>query len=170
MSRWLVLQGLTVLLSGVALAGCGGAGAVQAQAQRPARGLDHEKRTTTPSRRSPTLTPAHTRLHDLCEPLLFYYLKQRKLPGQLEELQGQPGFEGAMDLTCPVSHLPYVYNPVGILTAESRARIIAYDAAPSHSGMRWAISIIEPEDNGPLIARIVALPESHFQLSIPGAR
>jgi hypothetical protein len=168
-SRWLVLQGLTVLMSGVVLVGCGGARG-GAGASAPARGLDHEKPVTTPVAPITNTDACATRLHDLCEPLLFYYLRNHKLPGRLEELQGQPGFEGPIDLTCPVSHLPYVYNPVGILTSESRARIIAYDAAPSHSGMRWAISIIEPEDNGPLIARIVALPESHFQLSIPGVR
>jgi hypothetical protein len=159
------------LMSGVVLAGCGGArGAAGASTGAAAPNPVGEKRVTTPVAPITNTDACATRLHDLCEPLLFYYLKNHKLPGRLDELKGEPGFDGPVDLTCPVSHLPYVYNPVGILTAVSRSRIIAYDAAPSHSGMRWAISIIEPEDNGPLIARVVALPESHFQLNIPGAR
>jgi hypothetical protein len=106
--------------------------------------------------------PCAGQLHDICEPLLFYYLKNHRLPGRLEELRTMPGFE-SIDLTCPVSKKPYLYNPVGITTAESRARIICYDPAPSHSGMRWAISIIEPEEeNGPLVTKVIALPESHF--------
>jgi hypothetical protein len=106
--------------------------------------------------------PCAGQLHDISEPLLLYYLKNHRLPGRLEELRTMPGFE-SIDLTCPVSKRPYLYNPVGITTAESRSRIICYDAAPSHSGMRWAISIIEPEDeNGPLVTKVIALPESHF--------
>jgi hypothetical protein len=170
----MVVQLTGVLLAAVLLAGCGGAArggkAAPPQATGPGTGAVGESTTTTPVAPITNTDACATRLHDLCEPLLFYYLKNHNLPPRLEDLQGLPGFEGQVDLRCPVSHLPYVYNPAGILTAESRARIIAYDAAPSHSGMRWAISIIEPEDNGPLIARVVALPESHFQLSIPGAK
>jgi hypothetical protein len=164
-----------MLLASVLLAGCGG-GARGGSATPPrstgtSTGAVGESTSTgTPVAPITNTDPCASNLHDLCEPLLFYYLKNHRLPPRLEDLQGLPGFEGPMDLRCPVSHLPYVYNPAGILTAESRARIIAYDAAPSHSGMRWAISIIEPEDNGPLIARVVALPESHFQLTIPGAK
>jgi hypothetical protein len=106
--------------------------------------------------------PCAGRLHDICEPLFLYYIKHNQLPGRLEELREIPGFE-SLELICPVSKKPYLYNPIGITTSESRARIICYDAAPSHSGMRWAISIIEPEnDNGPLVTKVIALPESHF--------
>jgi hypothetical protein len=106
--------------------------------------------------------PCASRLHDICEPLLLYYIKHDQLPGRLEELREIPGFE-KLELICPVSKKPYLYNPIGITTSESRARIICYDAAPSHSGMRWAISIIEPQqENGALVTKVIALPESHF--------
>jgi hypothetical protein len=106
--------------------------------------------------------PCASRLHDICEPLLLYYLKNGKLPGRLEELRDLPGFE-QIELTCPVSKQAYLYNPIGITTAESRARIICYDPTPAHAGCRWAISIIEPEENnGPLITKVIGLPESHF--------
>jgi hypothetical protein len=106
--------------------------------------------------------PCASRLHDICEPLLLYYLKNHQLPGRLEDLRDLPGFE-QIELTCPVSKQAYLYNPVGITTAESRARIICYDPTPAHAGCRWAISIIEPEaDNGPLITKVIGLPESHF--------
>jgi len=105
--------------------------------------------------------PCASRLHDICEPLLLYYLKNNRLPGRLEELRDLPGFE-QIELTCPVSKQAYLYNPIGITSAESRARIICYDPTPAHAGCRWAISIIEPEDNGPLITKVIGLPESHF--------
>ncbi len=106
--------------------------------------------------------PCAGRLHDISEPLLLYYIQNHRLPGRLEELRAMPGFE-SIELTCPVSKRPYLYNPIGLTTAENRSRIICYDAAPSHSGMRWAISITEPEEeNGPLVTKVIALPESHF--------
>jgi hypothetical protein len=105
--------------------------------------------------------PCASRLHDICEPLLLYYLKNHQLPRRLEELRDLPGFE-QIELTCPVSNKPYLYNPIGITTAENRTRLICYDPAPSHFGLRWAISIIEPEENGPLVTKVIGLPESHF--------
>jgi hypothetical protein len=39
------------------------------------------------------------------------------------------------------------------------------NAAPSHSNMRWAVTVGEPEvEGGPLVMKIVALPESFFLL------
>ena len=80
-----------------------------------------------------------TRLHDLCGPLLFYYQRNHRLPGNINELADMPGYEPSMAFACPVSKRPYVYNPVGIVTTDKRPRPILYDPAPSHSGMRWAI-------------------------------
>jgi hypothetical protein len=161
-----------MLVAAVLLAGCGGGarGGNSTPPRAAGVGTVGQAPATTPVAPITNTDACATNLHDLCEPLLFYYLKTHKLPPRLEDLRGLPGYEGPKDLRCPVSHLPYVYNPAGLLGTESGARVIAYDAAPSHSGMRWAISIIEPEDNGPLIARVVALPESHFQLTIPGAK
>ena len=106
--------------------------------------------------------PCAMRLHDICEPLLLYYVMNHRLPDRLEDLRQLPD-SANLELTCPVSHKKYLYNPVGLLDTESKSRVILYDAAPSHSGMRWAVSIIEPEqENGPLVTKVIALPESHF--------
>ena len=105
-----------------------------------------------------------TRLHDLCEPLLLYYATRHEIPARLEELRQMPGFT-ELDLRCPVSRLPYVYNPVGIQTGDDQPRLVIYDAAPSHSGMRWAIAIVEPKDPAnALVAKVVAVPEGRFTL------
>jgi len=106
--------------------------------------------------------PCAMRLHDICEPLLLYYVMNHKLPDRLEDLRQMPD-SANLELTCPVSHKKYLYNPVGLLDTESKSRVILYDPAPSHSGMRWAVSIIEPQqENGPLVTKVIALPESHF--------
>ena len=103
-----------------------------------------------------------TRLHDLCEPLLLYYATRHEIPARLEDLRQMPGFS-ELDLRCPVSRLPYVYNPVGIQTGDDQPRLVIYDAAPSHSGMRWAIAIVEPKDPAnALVAKVVAVPEGRF--------
>jgi hypothetical protein len=107
-----------------------------------------------------------SRLHDIIEPLFLYYTQHHRLPSRLEELRQMRGFEN-LQLSCPVSKLPYVYNPVGIITLDNQPRMVCYDAAPSHSKMRWAISIIEPRGEGPLVAKVVAVPESAFTLTMP---
>ena len=107
------------------------------------------------------------RLHDICEPLLLYYVTRHQLPARLEDLRQLRGFAD-LELSCPVSKLSYVYNPVGIITLDNQPRMICYDAAPSHSGMRWAITVVEPRDNsGNLVAKVVAVPESAFTLKLP---
>ena len=106
--------------------------------------------------------PCAMRLHDICGALLLYYQQNHTLPKRLDDLANSPLLEGQDALVCPVSKQPYLYNPVGITTAETRARIICYDPTPAHAGYRWAISIIEPEENGPLVTKVIGLPESHF--------
>jgi hypothetical protein len=79
-----------------------------------------------------------------------------------------PSFGADVELTCPVSKLPYVYNAFGLANAEGTERVIIYDATPAHSGFRWAISIIEPKDaNAALVTKVIALPETQFHLTIP---
>ncbi|MEP0842766.1 MAG: hypothetical protein HRF43_08645 [Phycisphaerae bacterium] len=106
--------------------------------------------------------PCATRLHDICGPLLLYYARRHQLPARLEELSGVPGFEEIKDFTCPVSGRPYVYDPAGTISSAPPSRVILYDPAPSHSGLRWAVSIIEPEGDGPLVTKVIALQESYF--------
>lgn len=112
--------------------------------------------------------PCAMQMHDLCGALLLYYLQHSDLPPTLQDLSA-PGRDGPVGLTCPVSQRPYVYNPGGILEPQRQSRIVVYDAAPSHDGMRWAIRIREPVPGQPLVAQVVRLPESLFLLRPPAA-
>src|SRR5688572_19336849 len=114
-----------------------------------------------------------TRLHEVCGPLLLYYATRHQLPERPEELAQMPGFESVGELLCPVSRRPYLYNPIGVMTKGEPARIIMYDPAPSHSRMRRAIAVIEPQRQiDPLTTQLTALPQSPSTLppSPPPAR
>jgi hypothetical protein len=109
--------------------------------------------------------PCASRLHQICGPLLLYYAMNRHLPDTLDELLQVPGFNlSATDFTCPVSRLPYIYDPRGTRApASAGGTIILADATPAHSHLRWAVSIVEPKDpGGALIAKVIAVPESYF--------
>src|SRR5688572_19141716 len=138
--------------------------------QRPTYTHITPKQSSSQEKTSDQITntdPCASRLHDLCAPLLLYYATRQELPEQLEDLRRIPGYESAQ-FTCPVSNQPYIYNPVGVQTVGQPARIVLYDPAPSHSGFRWAIAIIEPpRPTDPLITKVIGLPESHFSLRIP---
>jgi hypothetical protein len=149
-----------VLLGAAALAGC-----QSAQTAKPSlRPVSTEKLSLAPIKNDDACA---TRLQDsICEALMFYYLKHHQLPDRLEDLRQLPGFAN-IELTCPVSKLPYVYNPIGIMTPNNDPRLICYDAAPSHSGMRWAIVMIEPQGSVPLTLKVVGVPENRFTLTMP---
>ena len=107
------------------------------------------------------------RLHDISGAFLLYYLAHQHLPATLDELAASPALAGMPELVCPVSRRPYLYTANGILMPERNLRIILADPAPSHSRMRWAISIVEPTPNEPLQTKVIALPESFFLLRPP---
>ena len=106
--------------------------------------------------------PCPTRLHDVCGPLLMYLNQNYRLPERIEELRAMPGAEAGGDFTCPMTSQPYVYNPAGVVGANVSQRAVLYDAAPSHSGYRWAVVVREATPNAPFIAEVVAWPESRF--------
>jgi hypothetical protein len=106
--------------------------------------------------------PCPARLHDLCGPLLLYWATNYRLPETVDELQKLPGFESVGPYACPVSKQPYMYNPNGVIGPNIAQRAVIYDAAPTHSGYRWAIAVEAPAGNAPLIAKVVAWPESRF--------
>jgi hypothetical protein len=110
--------------------------------------------------------PCATRLHDICGAILFYYATRHHLPARLEELTALPGFEDIHEFRCPVSGQPYLYNPIGIVSPDQPTHIILYDPAPSHSGMRWAVSFVEPQGAAPPFTKVIALPESYFSLNL----
>jgi len=109
------------------------------------------------------------RLHDISGVILFYYVAQHHLPPTLDDLHGLAGFED-VQYACPVSGLPYIYSPAGLPAPnQPGAKVIVYDATPAHSGMRLAISIIEPTDGtaGALVTKVIAVPQSYFTTTQP---
>ncbi|HMO25319.1 MAG TPA: hypothetical protein PKB10_03550 [Tepidisphaeraceae bacterium] len=108
--------------------------------------------------------PCAMRLQDLCGAQLLYYLMNDALPEALEDLPLSPGMSEGIELRCPASGAPYIYNPEGIYLPERNARVIVYDGVPTHLGLRWAIQIDEPEIGRPLVAKVIALPERFFVL------
>lgn len=151
--QWLLVM---VWITAVSAAGC---------AQQSAGPAARKGPSTGPSGVTPITNtdPCASRLHDLCGPLLLYYSAEGHLPERLDELAQVGGQAGP--LVCPASGRPYVYNPNGLPGPEAGTRVIIYDPLPSHSGVRWGISIRAGGEGEPLIAKVIALPES----SVPRA-
>jgi hypothetical protein len=145
-------------LLGLAVAGCAGTKPAAPPRVGP---------TTIPTRNT---DPCAMRLHEAAGALLLYYATHHDLPPNLDALEKAPGAEEAGDFTCPISHKPYIYDPKGVAAPNPSERLVLYDAEPSHDGRRWAIAVIPPQGEGPLIAKVIAVPESHFvRLAIPPA-
>ncbi len=153
---------------GLAIAGCAAPSQQPAGAGRATTSIS----TTQPLAGAPparlTLSdPCPTRLHDICGPLLIYLTTNYRLPDHLDELRQLPGSQSIGEFVCATSKQPYVYNPAGIIGANVAQRAVIYDAAPTHSGYRWAIVIKEATPNAPFIAEVVAWPEGRFPKSTP---
>lgn len=125
------------------------------------------KRADVPSKPGSSATdPCATRMHDLLGGLLLYYATHNDLPPNLKSLE-LPSGNAADAISCPVSNQPYIYDPRGLPAPDGTSLLIIYDAVPAHGGFRWAVSIAEPKPGKPLIAEIVAAPESTFAVSAP---
>ena len=157
MHRTLLL--LSILALAMQGAGCSGAAGPRTSAE--SQGSD------TPVAPITNTDPCATRLHDLSGALLFYLHVHGELPPDLQTLAAADLGPPLSPLACPVSNQPYVYNPSGIYLAEQRSYVVLFDPAPSHSRMRWAITVEEPADGGLPITKVVALPESFFLLRPP---
>jgi hypothetical protein len=110
------------------------------------------------------------RLQDLAGSLLFYYAVNKRLPQTITDLKDVDGnVIPPEQLTCPVSHKPYVYDPRGIPAGGDRPGVIVLaDPEPSHSGLRWAITVQKAGNPGqPLITHLVAVPETTFHGGLP---
>src|SRR5439155_26005153 len=89
--------------------------------------------------------PCAMRLHEVCGALLLYYNAHHALPPTVAAIEQVPGAGEVGDMTCPVSHKPYIYIPAGVATAPgSPERVVLYDAEPAHGGMRLGIVILPP--------------------------
>jgi hypothetical protein len=142
------------LLAALAMLGCQGAGGARNAVGSPSA------QTLSPT------DPCASRLHEMCGGFLFYYVAHHRLPDRLEDLrQAEPDL-ATTPFVCPVSNLPYIYEPAGRILAGYDGRFIVFDAAPTHLGMRWAISIIEPMAGGPLVTKVIAVPEDKFAQTV----
>jgi hypothetical protein len=102
------------------------------------------------------------RMQDIGGLFLMYWQKNHHLPDKLDELKSLPGGNDVGDFTCPVSNLPYIYNRDGIPTPSGSGRIILYDAAPSHHGMRLGLVVVDLGPGRALVATPKAFTESFF--------
>ena len=122
-----------------------------------------QPRKTEPKGPNLNTDPCAMRLHDIAGALLLYYQSNHRLPARLDELPSLPG-DPELQLVCPVSKTPYVYDPRGILMPETKSRVVIYDPAPSHFGVRWAVTISQPDDEGAaMVTKVIALPETTFR-------
>jgi hypothetical protein len=160
-----VARAVLLALMSAALAGC----ANETREVRPT--APPVRRPTLPSKVPPSpasnTDPCAMRLHDVCGALLLYYFTYQRLPNALDELNEFPGAEAQIPMVCPATNRPYEYTADGITIPERRQRIIVHDPSPAHEGRRWAITIDEPADGQPLVAKVLSLPESFFLLRPP---
>lgn len=163
-----VCRSFAVAVCGLLIAGCNAAR--EPGVQPDARFKQGAADDVDAVQAMPTLSntdPCAMRLHDLCGALLLYSFEHNgALPARLEELSASPSGE-PLAFACPVSHRPYVYAEDGIRILDSRKRVIVYDAAPSHAGVRWAVVIDEPQPDKPLVTDVRPFPESFFTLRPP---
>ncbi|MGN6724818.1 MAG: hypothetical protein ACTHLZ_02785 [Tepidisphaeraceae bacterium] len=113
------------------------------------------------------LDPGAMRLQDISGALLMYFALHRKLPAQLDDLKPLAEGDAPLNFTSPRSGKPYLYTPNGIILQDLNQRMIVYDPAPGPYGYREAITIDEPIVGQPLVAKVVAVPESFFLLRPP---
>jgi len=112
-----------------------------------------------PATLNPSLDPCAARLHDIAGSLLLYYAATGDLPPDLAAIK-QAGGEDCPPLVCPVSKMPYVYNPAGLIITGQPGRLVLYDAAPSHNQMRWGLVVNQTGRGKPLEVRVILLPDN----------
>jgi hypothetical protein len=138
--------------------------------------------TKTPNSQATTFDPNHpmtpdeavlsdpcaARLHDIEGALMLYYALNKRLPDNLDQLRSMADIDTPLDFTCPVSHLPYVYAPLGLIGPGKVKRIIVYDPTPAHNGNRWCILMAQQERaDAPQAVEVLSIPEAVFQTYLP---
>ena len=174
MTQALAARRVTVAVLAAMLLATGGCAAAKKTTPAPGKSSTTRPATAKADAAAPftgdvTITdPCANRLHDLAGSLLLYYAVHRRLPEQIAELDQIAGPAAPGALVCPVSGQPYIYNPRGLLSPDTKSQIVLYDPAPSHAGRRWAISIVEPAgDSDALVTKVVLLPDAIFRPPAP---
>src|SRR6266566_7412873 len=118
------------------------------------------KQSSGPQPALSALDPCPERLHDIAGALLNFLIQYNRLPPTLEDLAPIKGT--TLLLTCPTSNQRYIYNPSGIKFQANQWAVV-YDAAPSHSNMRWAIVFSEGKQGQAPVPSVVAISEADFR-------
>jgi hypothetical protein len=156
---------LTFVLGGLLLAGC------QTHSEpQPANAVTLLPPPTIPTHMRQPLPPpgksvafdtddCAARMHTLEGQLILYYFKYQKLPMDLDELRSVADPLEEVPTECPVSHLPYVYNPAGLVFGTDMRHLIVYDASPAHAGTRWGILFAQAKGREPINMQVIEIPE-----------
>jgi len=125
------------------------------------------KQTAKGTRALSATDPCPERLHNLAGAILNFLVQYDRLPPTLEDLTPIKGTP--LELTCPTSNQKYIYNPNGVKLPPGRWAIV-YDAAPSHSGMRWVIVFSPGREGQPPVPAVIAISEAEFKAAteLPG--
>lgn len=108
------------------------------------------------------IDPCALRLGDIADALLMYYSRNKTMPATLEELQASAPTRIKLNLSCPVSHQWYTYQPTVLYGPGPERRLIAFDPIPSHDGRRWAIVAMPSRPTQPVKMWVVALDNKTF--------
>jgi hypothetical protein len=111
--------------------------------------------------------PCAERLHNLIGPILQYVVLNRQLPPTLEAVKPLADFDQPIDLTCPGSKESYVYVPAGLKHDKQTSLVIVHDAAPTHNGRRWCITMAPREPGQPIALEVIDVPEVFFRTYRP---
>ncbi len=167
--RWLEIHAALLLAILVIAGGCKSTtttsqGSTPPPRQRGGGGGDSAEQVTL----NP-LDPCPERLHNLAGALLDFLVKYDRLPPTLEDLS--PLGQTPLETTCPMTKQKYIYNPSGIKLPPARWAIV-YDAAPSHSGMRWVIAFSQGKEGQPPVPAVISIREADFRAAseMPGVR
>ncbi|MGC4034211.1 MAG: hypothetical protein QM754_21235 [Tepidisphaeraceae bacterium] len=109
--------------------------------------------------------PSALKMHDIAGALFFYYAMNKHFPEKIEAAFAVG--DVPLDMNVPGGHGQYIYTPDGFLLQDRKSRIVVFEPAPLHDGYRLAITIADPEGNQPMLAKVIALPESFFLLRPP---
>jgi hypothetical protein len=108
-----------------------------------------------------------SRLHDIEGAILLYYVANHRLPITLDEVTPYADAGSVLKFTCPISNQPYVYSQAGLFAAGYDKRIIVWDPAPSHHGMRWCIVMPQVQPGTALVPEVVQMQEKAFEAFVP---
>lgn len=113
------------------------------------------------------IDPCSARLQDIGGTILMYYALNKHLPLTLTDAASLGDIDTPADLSCPVSKLPYIYNPQGLAIPGTNRRIIVYDATPVHDGARRCLIMTPPVRGRAVTCDVQSFPENVFQTLKP---